>query len=137
MLAGDAIAYRLAALVDGQHVAFGQAVTAPLVEGHHVVQADLGHAARHVEDQAVDGAQRLAGHEGGGEGAFLGGEQAVGDADLLGGTGQAQGGDIALLDRKSTRLNSSHVKISYAVFCLKKKKKLSTTTLAHSTDRRN
>src|SRR5690606_41508209 len=29
----------------------------------------------------------------------------------------------AALDRKSTRLNSSHVKISYAVFCLKKKKK--------------
>src|SRR5207253_11152208 len=28
-----------------------------------------------------------------------------------------------LLDRKSTRLNSSHVAISYAVFCLKKKKK--------------
>src|SRR5436309_8533802 len=28
-----------------------------------------------------------------------------------------------LRDRKSTRLNSSHVKISYAVFCLKKKKK--------------
>src|SRR5436305_13325711 len=31
------------------------------------------------------------------------------------------------LDRKSTRLNSSHVRISYAVFCLKKKKK----TVAH------
>src|SRR5690606_41253509 len=30
-------------------------------------------------------------------------------------------------DRKSTRLNSSHVKISYAVFCLKKKKKNSHT----------
>src|SRR5436309_7659192 len=29
---------------------------------------------------------------------------------------------IADQDRKSTRLNSSHVKISYAVFCLKKKK---------------
>src|SRR5690554_7466955 len=28
-------------------------------------------------------------------------------------------------DRKSTRLNSSHVRISYAVFCLKKKKKQS------------
>src|SRR5690606_41130383 len=28
--------------------------------------------------------------------------------------------DILLVDRKSTRLNSSHVKISYAVFCLKK-----------------
>src|SRR5699024_11651562 len=32
----------------------------------------------------------------------------------------------ALIDRKSTRLNSSHVSISYAVFCLKKKKKKST-----------
>src|SRR5207249_10044240 len=31
-------------------------------------------------------------------------------------------------DRKSTRLNSSHVSISYAVFCLKKKKKQTTTT---------
>src|SRR5207302_6085228 len=30
----------------------------------------------------------------------------------------------AEVDRKSTRLNSSHVKISYAVFCLKKKKKM-------------
>src|SRR5690606_42037801 len=29
----------------------------------------------------------------------------------------------AIRDRKSRRLNSSHVKISYAVFCLKKKKK--------------
>src|SRR5207249_11828673 len=29
---------------------------------------------------------------------------------------------ISLRDRKSTRLNSSHVSISYAVFCLKKKK---------------
>src|SRR5690242_21262358 len=29
----------------------------------------------------------------------------------------------ARLDRKSTRLNSSHMSISYAVFCLKKKKK--------------
>src|SRR5690606_41708992 len=30
--------------------------------------------------------------------------------------------DVERLDRKSTRLNSSHVKISYAVFCLKKKR---------------
>src|SRR2546426_4325183 len=29
--------------------------------------------------------------------------------------------EIGLLDRKSTRLNSSHLVISYAVFCLKKK----------------
>src|SRR5690606_41307123 len=33
-----------------------------------------------------------------------------------------------LEDRKSTRLNSSHVKISYAVFCLKKKKLIHYTT---------
>src|SRR2546430_7178827 len=34
-----------------------------------------------------------------------------------------QPGAEALRDRKSTRLNSSHSQISYAVFCLKKKKK--------------
>src|SRR5436309_8668826 len=32
--------------------------------------------------------------------------------------------EIYSIDRKSTRLNSSHVKISYAVFCLKKKNQL-------------
>src|SRR5690606_40478128 len=42
-------------------------------------------------------------------------------------TAEFAGGDwhrwiFAKRDRKSTRLNSSHVKISYAVFCLKKKK---------------
>src|SRR5438034_7400877 len=35
----------------------------------------------------------------------------------------AQGGQQQQSDRKSTRLNSSHTVISYAVFCLKKKKK--------------
>src|SRR5690606_39888718 len=39
---------------------------------------------------------------------------------------EGSGGHCTLLrDRKSTRLNSSHVKISYAVFCLKKKTKTS------------
>src|SRR2546427_8724544 len=41
------------------------------------------------------------------------GEHAVQSLDTLGAPG----------DRKSTRLNSSHSQISYAVFCLKKKKK--------------
>src|SRR5256885_10901875 len=36
--------------------------------------------------------------------------------------------DRVRLDRKSTRLNSSHLVISYAVFCLKKKKELSAST---------
>src|SRR5688572_31117371 len=37
----------------------------------------------------------------------------------------------ALLDRKSTRLNSSHSQISYAVFCLKKKTQIKTHTPPH------
>src|SRR5207249_9948108 len=41
------------------------------------------------------------------------------------GLGELRGGEVTFahegLDRKSTRLNSSHVSISYAVFCLKKK----------------
>src|SRR5204863_4971127 len=44
------------------------------------------------------------------------------------------------LDRKSTRLNSSHVEISYAVFCLKKKKKKEENinmTLKYSNERKN
>src|SRR5699024_12841517 len=36
---------------------------------------------------------------------------------------EADGFGAITTDRKSTRLNSSHVSISYAVFCLKKKKK--------------
>src|SRR5438874_10316842 len=51
-------------------------------------------------------------------------------AELLPAQGQDELLDVLLvdpvhaheLDRKSTRLNSSHVEISYAVFCLKKKK---------------
>src|SRR5690348_18211156 len=45
----------------------------------------------------------------------------LGHADLLQ-LGLLEGAHI-LRDRKSTRLNSSHPSISYAVFCLKKKKK--------------
>src|SRR5699024_11228857 len=40
------------------------------------------------------------------------------------------------LDRKSTRLNSSHVSISYAVFCLKKKKERDIEHIAHVLHRR-
>src|SRR5437773_6521306 len=46
-----------------------------------------------------------------------------GRADLL------ERGGIAVRDRKSTRLNSSHITISYAVFCLKKKKNNHTISL--------
>src|SRR3712207_7128676 len=81
---------------------FGVRGRGPRAPHHHRA---VGH-----RPQPVD----LAGVEGG---ELLRGEPArhVGGPDQLGGT--AGGGD-----RKSTRLNSSHAKISYAVFCLKKKK---------------
>src|SRR3712207_9000859 len=45
----------------------------------------------------------------------------LGAAHVLGdGVGEDVGGVDDLVDRKSTRLNSSHANISYAVFCLKK-----------------
>src|SRR5690554_214457 len=47
--------------------------------------------------------------------------QTVHQAGIGAGMVVDEGGVVA--DRKSTRLNSSHVRISYAVFCLKKKKK--------------
>src|SRR5438874_12847964 len=52
----------------------------------------------------------------------LGDGQAA-DVRAAGATRRCRGrGASDLIDRKSTRLNSSHVEISYAVFCLKKKK---------------
>src|SRR5690606_1316168 len=45
-----------------------------------------------------------------------------GVTDAQGDAEDASTGRVRAQDRKSTRLNSSHVKISYAVFCLKRKK---------------
>src|SRR5262245_64902235 len=42
---------------------------------------------------------------------------------IRGGAAEMLGASFEAQDRKSTRLNSSHLGISYAVFCLKKKKK--------------
>src|SRR3712207_8148265 len=67
---------------------------------------------------------------GGRVGEPLGVEQADGVLGVLGDAGAGQRDlEVAALqlgqqlDRKSTRLNSSHANISYAVFCLKKKKR--------------
>src|SRR3989442_9071882 len=51
------------------------------------------------------------------------------ELELFFGVGNLQN---KLLDRKSTRLNSSHVRISYAVFCLKKKSKPRPTSRARN-----
>src|SRR3712207_8712969 len=45
---------------------------------------------------------------------------------------RARAPDRATRDRKSTRLNSSHANISYAVFCLKKKKNKLTNKVHHT-----
>src|SRR2546430_5567601 len=52
-----------------------------------------------------------------------------GEVTGSGGNPQARIGAGYLSDRKSTRLNSSHSQISYAVFCLKKKKEQTTAKL--------
>src|SRR5690606_41003888 len=61
-----------------------------------------------VEGLVAHGAPAEPHHQAGADEAEVGQEDHV-EVDLV-------------ADRKSTRLNSSHVKISYAVFCLKKKK---------------
>src|SRR5690606_41875236 len=58
----------------------------------------------------------------------LGGRLLVVDHQAHGGAQRGSIGQPARTDRKSTRLNSSHVKISYAVFCLKKKKRITYPT---------
>src|SRR5215475_5795203 len=84
----------------------------PVGAGGAVRQRDLHLPHPHAAAEQVDGEGRL--H------AEPGREWPRG---LERGPGQAALAVERLGDRKSTRLNSSHVKISYAVFCLKKKKK--------------
>src|SRR3712207_7669982 len=74
------------------------------------------HATRQVEE--TDAAQ--AGLE---DGIF------VAERCVLGQVLAHPGHQVADVDRKSTRLNSSHANISYAVFCLKKKKQDASSSL--------
>src|SRR5690554_7677352 len=59
-------------------------------------------------------------HPGGGDEAEAAGDEG-GRPEARGAVEPRRLAAARLLDRKSTRLNSSHVRISYAVFCLKKK----------------
>src|SRR3712207_9273819 len=82
------------------------------------------------EGQAGDAGHRH-GARGGGQAVLLGSAVKLAEGQTRAGEGDAatgidvQGlhaGQVQHEDRKSTRLNSSHANISYAVFCLKKKK---------------
>src|SRR3712207_7178700 len=55
------------------------------------------------------------------------------DGDRLGGHVLRAGTRAVGQDRKSTRLNSSHANISYAVFCLKKKKTTTYRSISYET----
>src|SRR5437868_12947069 len=65
--------------------------------------------------------------------AEVGARRLVMDVEAVSGV-RREGGEIDgdLQDRKSTRLNSSHVSISYAVFCLKKKKNMFTIKITQN-----
>src|SRR3712207_8753655 len=69
------------------------------------IQQSVPHQCFHADEQRIAGEGR---------------EACVGRVAV---TGRVEREDLPELDRKSTRLNSSHANISYAVFCLKKKKK--------------
>src|SRR3712207_7644227 len=72
-----------------------------------------GHRLEQVAGAGPPGRGEPAGHDG-----VLGGQHGQPAAAHL----------LEHLDRKSTRLNSSHANISYAVFCLKKKKNIQNRT---------
>src|SRR5690606_40709531 len=83
----------------------GRVVLGPIgVVGRHHVNSEPGRPARDRVEKR-DGALL----------AFL-----AAFASLVSVTAEEAPHPLTVLDRKSTRLNSSHVKISYAVFCLKK-----------------
>src|SRR5258707_11632609 len=67
-----------------------------------------------------------------GTGNSAAGAGAVVSADSAGAENGRVRGYLRKQDRKSTRLNSSHANISYAVFCLKKKKKQTKHPIAPS-----
>src|SRR2546428_4798733 len=85
-----------------------------------VTGASKGIGASIAKHLAAEGAAVVVNYASSKEGA----ERVVGEITAKGGKAIGVHADVAKkADRKSTRLNSSHDQISYAVFCLKKKKK--------------
>src|SRR5439155_15512383 len=80
-----------------------------------------GAVAARVRRRARDLPAQLAVRDGSLRGQGLGGARQGGVRAAAGARARRAGRGLDGRDRKSTRLNSSHVAISYAVFCLKKK----------------
>src|SRR5690606_40314945 len=100
----------------------GQYVQRVAAEGAQI--AARAQQQRTVHAAAADGLHRRGGVAvGGAQHDFIGMGDPVDALNQLAGTRRRGRRGVEAQDRKSTRLNSSHVKISYAVFCLKKKKK--------------
>src|SRR5256885_12315037 len=101
------------AAVDGDKGATAARAQAVDVAGHHFL---VGAAVAQDEDAGLAGGHLSHGLEQGLRGRVLQYPRRGRGAVIVRGRGCGRG------DRKSTRLNSSHLVISYAVFCLKKKK---------------
>src|SRR5690625_6322995 len=95
--------------------------------GHHAISG----AAAWL---ALTGSASLGGYRLGGGVLDLAGPEVLAGAVVAAGAALLPDIDhpsATIADRKSTRLNSSHVAISYAVFCLKKKKRHRHTSTQH------
>src|SRR5260221_797826 len=91
---------------------------ASALDGLNLVSAALERTLEAIEHQDVELAQLVVADDDRIDGRYLEVHQSL--ITLLA-TQSPVATDLRLIDRKSTRLNSSHTVISYAVFCLKKK----------------
>src|SRR2546426_12817899 len=100
---------------------FRARLVAELVAGRDSRERDVRAAAVRVGELALQLDRRIPVHR---EAAALAIEaEVLGSVARAGELGEPRDHDRLARDRKSTRLSSSHLVISYAVFCLKKKKK--------------
>src|SRR5206468_8113439 len=84
----------------------------------------FGNELLHHGSQGIDGLDAIVNEEDLAVASELGFDGGLHQFFLKRGDDRLNGETVARRDRKSTRLNSSHDQISYAVFCLKKKTKI-------------
>src|SRR5690606_19246417 len=121
LLLGDRVLLQVVVGLAQVHVVVARQQVAR-VEAQHPAHAGEAQVGGVAQQRGIDQRRRASGQVGEVDlGALFLGALAVVDADVI--AAQEVGGFDQAVDGKSTRLNSSHVKISYAVFCLKKKRR--------------